>query len=345
MNMKDIKIDTYLIGPNQPVFVIAEVGINHNGSLQLAKKMVMEAKKAGVNCIKFQTHIAEKEMINSKLKPGNLSNKSLWDIIKSCELTEEEETKIADYCKQKKILFMSTPFSIDAVDRLEKIKVKAYKIGSGELTNLPLLQCVAKKAKPVILSTGMSTMHEIKQAVNIFKKNKIPLVLLQTTSTYPSRFDEIKLGLIEKLQKKFSVPVGVSDHSLGIYTAFGAVAKGACIVEKHFTLDTKMQGPDQKFSLTPYELSELVRGCKAVKLALGDTKTILPNEKAILKFARASVVSTKNIKKNEKFSINNISTKRPNTGSIPSKKFYYILGKRAKRAIKANHQLKWEDII
>lgn len=343
--MKNIKIGSHLIGDNYPVFVIAEVGINHNGSFELAKKMVNEAKKAGADCIKFQTHIAEKEMINSKLKPGNLSKKSLWEIIKNCELTEQEEKEISNYCKKIKILFMSTPFSMEAVDRLEKIKVKGYKIGSGELTNLPLLHHIAKTNKPVILSTGMSTMNEISKAVKIFQKNKNPLAVLQTSSTYPSTYDEIKIGLIEKFKKKYSVPIGISDHSIGIYTSLGAVARGASIVEKHFTLDKKMPGPDQNFSLNPDELLELVKGCKAVKLALGDVKTILPNEKQILKFAHASVVSIKPIMKNEKFTIENISTKRPNTGSISAKQFYKILGRKAKKSIKINHQLNRDEIL
>ena len=343
--MKNIKIGAHWIGNNYPVFVIAEVGINHNGSFKLAKKMIEEAKNAGADCIKFQTHIAEKEMINTKLKPGNLSKKSLWEIIKSCELTEREEKEISNFCKKKKILFMSTPFSMEAVDRLEKIKVKGYKIGSGELTNLPLLYHIAKTNKPIILSTGMSTMNEISKAVKIFKKNKNPLALLQTSSTYPSKYNEIKLGLIEKFQKKFLVPIGISDHSIGNYTALGAVAKGASIVEKHFTLDKKMPGPDQNFSLNPNELSELIRGCKAIKSALGDVKTILPNEKQIIKFAHASVVSIKAMQKNEKFTIENISTKRPNTGSISATQFYKILGRKAKKPIKINHQLKWSDMI
>ena len=343
--MKNIKIGAHWIGNNYPVFVIAEVGINHNGSFKLAKKMIEEAKNAGADCIKFQTHIAEKEMINTKLKPGNLSKKSLWEIIKSCELTEREEKEISNFCKKKKILFMSTPFSMEAVDRLEKIKVKGYKIGSGELTNLPLLYHIAKTNKPIILSTGMSTMNEISKAVKIFKKNKNPLALLQTSSTYPSKYNEIKLGLIEKFQKKFLVPIGISDHSIGIYTALGAVAKGASIVEKHFTLDKKMPGPDQNFSLNPNELSELIRGCKAIKSALGDVKTILPNEKQIIKFAHASVVSIKAMQKNEKFTIENIYTKRPNTGSISDTQFYKILGRKAKKPIKINYQLKWSDMI
>lgn len=334
-----------MIGGSNPVFVIAEAGINHNGSFIIAKKMIDAAKKSGVDCIKFQTHISEEEMIKTDIKPGNISKKTLWSIIKNCELTELEEKKIQNYCKERKILFLSTPFSIKAVDRLEKLKIPAYKIGSGELTNIPFLIHIARKKKPVILSTGMSSMKEIKDAVNLFKKFKTPLALLQTTSVYPSDYSDINLGVIEKFQKMFGVPVGISDHSIGIYTALGAVAKGASIVEKHFTLDKNMIGPDQKISLEQQELSELVKGCKAIKLALGNTKEILNKEKPVLKFARESVVSTKNIRKGELFSEENISTKRPATGKIPAKKFYDIINKRAAHKIMINKQLSYTDIL
>lgn len=341
----NIKIVNYLIGSKYPVFVIAEAGINHNGSFKIAKKMVDVAKKAGVQCVKFQTHMTEKEMIRSNITPGNISKKTLWSIIKNCELTEAEEEKIQQYCRNKKILFLSTPFSKDAVDRLEKINIPAYKIGSGELTNIPFLHHIAKTNKPVILSTGMSTISEIREAVSIFKKYHTPLALLQTTSTYPTDYKDVKLGVIEKLQKIFKLPVGVSDHSIGIYTALGAVAKGACIVEKHFTLDKNMPGPDQKLSLEPNELAELVKGCKAVKLALGDTKKILDREKQILKFARESVVAIKEIQKNEKFTDENISTKRPGTGTILAKEYYRLIGRKAKRRIRDDKQISWADVI
>ncbi|HEV2193250.1 MAG TPA: N-acetylneuraminate synthase family protein [Nitrosopumilaceae archaeon] len=340
----NIQISNYLIGPKYPVFVIAEAGINHNGSFKIAKKMVDVAKKAGVQCVKFQTHMTEKEMIRSNITPGNISKKTLWSIIKNCELTEAEEEKIQQYCRNKKILFLSTPFSKDAVDRLEKINIPAYKIGSGELTNIPFLHYIAKTNKPVILSTGMSTISEIREAVSVFNKYHTPLALLQTTSTYPTDYKDVKLGVIEKLYKIFKLPVGVSDHSIGIYTALGAVAKGASIVEKHFTLDKNMPGPDQKLSLEPNELAELVKGCKAVKLALGNTKKILDKEKPILKFARESVVSTKEIQKNEKFTDKNISTKRPGTGPIPARDYFRLIGRRAKRKIQYDTQLSWADV-
>ena len=269
--MNSIRIKNKIIGKNHPVFVIAEAGINHNGSYRIAKKMIDVAKKAGADCVKFQTHITDEEMLKTNIRPGNISKETLWSIIKNCELTEKEESRLNQYCKERKILFLSTPFSISAVERLEKLKIPAYKIGSGELTNLPFLKHIATKGKPVILSTGMSEIKEIKSSVNLFRKFKIPIAILQTTSEYPAKYKDINLGVIEKFEKIFKIPVGLSDHSPGIYTALGAVAKGACIVEKHFTLDKNMSGPDQKISLDPFELTELVKGCKAVKLALGET--------------------------------------------------------------------------
>lgn len=343
--MRDLKINNCLIGKSHPVYVIAEAGINHNGSYTLAKKLVDVAVKSKANCIKFQTHITEKEMIKSNITPGKISKKTLWSIIKNCELTEKEEIKIQKYCKIKKITFLSTPFSIDAVDRLEKIGMPAYKIGSGELTNVPFLEHIAKIGKPVILSTGMSELSEIKSAVKLFKKFKTPLAILQTTSVYPANYSEINLGVIEKYYDIFDVPVGLSDHSIGIYTALGAVAKGACIIEKHITLNKKMPGPDQKISLELQELSELVKGCKAVKLALGSTKKILQNEKPVLQFARESIVSKTKIKKGEKFSEKNLTTKRPATGSIPAKDYFKILGKIASNDIPNDKQLTKRDIL
>jgi N-acetylneuraminate synthase len=343
--LNQIKIGNRIIGENYPVFVIAEAGINHNGSFSIAKKLVNMAKKAGADCFKIQTHITEEEMMKTKILPGKISKKPLWDIIKNCELTEKEELDLKEYCKEKGILFLSTPFSIPAVNRLEKIKMLAYKIGSGELTNLPFLKHIAKTGKPVILSTGMSEMSEIKEAVKLFNKSKTPVAILQTTSEYPCDYKDINLGVIDNYKKLFNMPIGISDHSLGIYTALGAVAKGASIVEKHITLNKKMLGPDQKLSLEINELSELVKGCKAIKLALGSSKKILKNELPVLRFARESIVTIENIPKGEKFTEENLTTKRPNTGEIPAKKFYKVIGKKATKNIQKNKQLKYSDVI
>lgn len=343
--MKEIRIGKQKIGNKHPVFIIAEAGINHNGNYLIAKKLVNMAKKAGASCIKFQTHITEEEMTKTKILPGKISKKPLWDIIKSCELTEKEEVNLRNYCKEEKILFLSTPFSIPAVERLEKIKMPAYKIGSGELTNIPFLERIARTKKPVILSTGMSELKEIIESVKIFQKTKSPLAILQTTSEYPCDYKDVNLGVIDEYKKMFNFPIGISDHSIGIYTALGAVAKGASIVEKHITLDKKMPGPDQKLSLEFNELVELVNGCRAIKSALGNSKTILKKELPVLKFARESVVTIKEIKKGERFSNRNLTTKRPNTGEIPAKKFNKIIGKKAKKNIGKNRQLKYSDVI
>ena len=343
--MNQIKIGTRIISSNHSPFVIAEAGINHNGSLLIAKKLVDMAKKAGADCFKIQTHITEDEMINTKIRPGNISNKTLWSIIKNCELTEKEEIKIQEHCKKRKIIFLSTPFSIPAVDRLEKINISAYKIGSGELTNIPFLNHIAKTRKPVILSTGMSNMNEIKKSVKLFQKLKIPIAILQTTSQYPCDYENINLKVIDSYEKLFNIPVGISDHSLGIYAALGAIARGASIVEKHITLDKKMSGPDQKLSLEYSELSELVKGCNAIKLALGNSKKILKKELPILNFARESIVTKEKISKGEKFTEKNLTTKRPNTGEIPAKEFYKIIGKKSKGDIEKNKQLKKRDIL
>ena len=343
--MNQIKIGTRIISSNHSPFVIAEAGINHNGSLLIAKKLVDMAKKAGADCFKIQTHITEDEMINTKIRPGNISNKTLWSIIKNCELTEKEEIKIQEHCKKRKIIFLSTPFSIPAVDRLEKINISAYKIGSGELTNIPFLNHIAKTRKPVILSTGMSNMNEIKKSVKLFQKLKIPIAILQTTSQYPCDYENINLKVIDSYEKLFKIPVGISDHSLGIYAALGAIARGASIVEKHITLDKKMSGPDQKLSLEYSELSELVKGCNAIKLALGNSKKILKKELPILNFARESIVTKEKISKGEKFTEKNLTTKRPNTGEIPAKEFYKIIGKKSKGDIEKNKQLKKRDIL
>ena len=343
--MNQIKIKNRIISSNNFPFIIAEAGINHNGSLKIAKKLVDMAKKAGADCFKIQTHIIEEEMIKTNIRPGNISKKSLWNIIKNSELTEKDEFKISEYCKKKKIIFLSTPFSIPAIDRLEKINMPAYKIGSGELTNIPFLNHIAKTRKPVILSTGMSNMEEIKKSVKLFQKLKIPIAILQTTSQYPCSYEDINLKVIDNYKKIFKIPVGISDHSLGIYTSLGAVARGASIVEKHITLDKKMSGPDQKLSLEYNELLELVKGCNAIKLALGNSKKILKKELPILNFARESVVTKGKISKGEIFTEKNLTTKRPNTGEIPAKEFYKIIGKKSKGNIEKNKQLKIRDII
>jgi len=341
---KRFKIASRWVGDDYPPLVVAEVGINHNGEFERAKSLVDAAVDSGADVVKFQTHFTENEMIHSDITPGKISSESLFSIIKRCELTADEQMTLKDYAEQRGIIFLSTPFSVEAADFLAKIGVSAFKIGSGEVTNYPFVQHVAKKGKPIILSTGMSTMEEIRPAVNSIRDAGVPLALLQCTSTYPSDYKHVKLGAIATLRREFDVPVGLSDHSIGIYTALGAVALGACILEKHFTVDRNWPGPDQKLSLEPNEFGELVKGARAIFEARGSEKTILKEEKPVIAFARASVVSLRDIKEGELLTEANIWVKRPGTGEIPAKDLPRVLGKQAKRSIGYDKQLRWSDV-
>ncbi len=342
--MKPMKIAEFVIDDAHEVFVIAEVGINHNGQLSLAKEMAMAAKEAGASCVKFQTHIVDKEMIHTDMPPGKISAEPLWDIIKRCSLSAAEERELKEYCDRIGILFLSTPFSREAADQLEKLNVPAFKIGSGELTTLPLIEHIARKGKPLILSTGMAEWHEIAETADLLRQLDVPFALLQCTSSYPSRYEEVRLGAIPIMKQLFGVPVGLSDHSPDAYTAIGAVAVGALIVEKHITLDRKLPGPDQGFSIEPSELRELVRGVRAVKAAMRSDRAIQDVERPVMQFARASVVAIRDIPAGEALSLDNVWVKRPGTGAIPARDFRRVLGRRAKVSLRYDHQLNWNEI-
>jgi len=344
MRQTTIRIGNHLIGDGHSPLVVAEVGINHNGDVNLAKLMVKTAKAAGAQCIKFQTHITAKEMIPTDMTPGRISSEPLWNIIQRCELTEAEEREVKELCDEVGMLFLSTPFSREAADRLEALDVPAYKIGSGEITNLPLIEHVAKKGKPMIVSTGMTEMQEVSETVELIQSYGLPLILLQCTSTYPTAYRDVKLGAIALLRERFGVPVGLSDHSIGIYTALGAVAKGACLLEKHFTISREWPGPDQALSIEPHELRQLVEGADAIYQALGTTKTILAQERPVIGFARASVVVVKPIAAGERLTEENLWVKRPADGEIPARDFNKVVGKIAKIAMAPDHQVKWSEV-
>jgi len=267
----------------------------------------------------------------------------IFDLIKRVELSKADHEKLMNHAKKKGILFLSTPFSKEAVDLLDELGVPAFKIGSGEMTNLPLVEYIASKGKPMIVSMGMSTLAEIKETVDLLKRKKVKFALLHCTSTYPTAYEDINLGFMKKLEKEFSVPIGLSDHSIGIYTALGAVALGACIIEKHFTISRNWPGPDQKVSIEPQELAELVRGVRAIEKALGTSKKVLVAEKPVQAFARESVVALVDIKKGSTIKKNMIWTKRPGTG-IPAKEFNKVLGKKARIDIKKDRLIKWDDL-
>ena len=280
------KIGSRIVNHKNPPLVVPEVGINHEGSIEKAFRLIDSAKKNGAEIIKFQCHITNKEMIKTDDKPGKISKETLWDIIKRCELTIEEEFKIKKYAEKKNLIYLSTPFSREAVDRLMKLKVSAFKIGSGECNNYPLVEYIAKKKFPVILSTGMNNLTSVKQSVDIFKKYKTPLALLHCTSMYPTPYEKVRLGGINELQKSFkNLEVGLSDHSQNIWTCLGAVSVGATILEKHFTISRKWKGPDMPVSIEPIELNNLIVGSNAIWKANGGKKGILKEEIPVIKYA------------------------------------------------------------
>jgi len=342
--MKNIDINNSLIGVDQPPYIIAEVGINHEGDYQKAIELIEAAISAGADCVKFQCHITDKEMIPTDIRPGDISDEPVWDITKRCELTESEERELMEICESRGMTFLSSPFSREAADRLESMNVPAYKIGSGECNNIPLIRHIASFGKPILLSTGMNNLSSISESVRVIESFGVPLILLHCTSMYPTPYKNVRLGGIKELSEKFKVPVGISDHSLGIYTSLGAVALGACVIEKHFTVSRDWPGPDIPISIEPEELSELVIGSRAIYNARGGSKGILIGEQPIIDFAYSSVVSIRKIDAGEVFSEDNLWVKRPGTGEILAAEFDQILGKRAIRVIPTDTQIKRVDV-
>ena len=332
--------DTLTISDKNEPFIIAEAGINHDGKFEKAIELVDLAIDSGASAIKFQTHITDKEMIPTDMKPGNISEESLWDIIDRCVLDNEQERSLFDYAREKGILFFSTPFSREGADRLNELGVELYKIGSGECNNLPLLNHVANFKKPMILSTGMNDISSIKDSVETILSHGVPLALLHCTSIYPAPPETMRLGAITHLKDQFpDLEIGLSDHSLGISVALGSVAVGANIVEKHFTKSREWPGPDNPFSIEPKELKNLVDWSKEIWMARGGKKDILDDEKPVIDFAYACVVAIKDIDKGEALSLDNIWVKRPGTGEIFAKDFENVLGKVATVNISENTQL------
>jgi len=337
--MKDFKLGARRIGKDEPPLVIPEVGINHEGDVRKALQMVDAAAKAGAECVKFQCHITEAEMIPTDMKPGKISEERLWDIIKRCELTEAEERRVKATCEEKGLLYLCTPFSREAADRLETLDVAGFKIGSGECNNLPLLRHVARKGRPIILSTGMNDLASVARSVRIIQEEKCPLMLMHCTSAYPTPYDQVRLHALEELQEAFGLPVGLSDHSVGIYTCLGAVALGAAALEKHFTVTRSWPGPDVPISIEPVELKELIKGSRAIWEARGGRKDIRPIEQPVIDFAYACVVAVRPIRKGERLSLDNVWVKRPGTGPIKACDLDKVLGRTAALNLPENTQI------
>ena len=337
-----IKIGNRKIGPDFKPLVIFELGINHNGSLELAKRIVDAAVKAGAEIIKHQTHIAEDEMSleAKKIIPMN-ANKNIFDLIEECSLNEKEELELKKYIEKKKIIFLSTPFSRKAVDRLIKFKVKAFKIGSGECNNYPLVDYIASFGRPIIISTGMNDINSIKKVVNILKKRKVEYAILHATNLYPTKHSEVRLNALTQLKEIFTnTVIGLSDHTGDNYTSFAAVAMGASIIEKHFIDKSSRKGPDISASVNTEQMSDLLKGVKLIHEAMpGGVKPIL-REKKTAKFAFASVVSNIDLKKNQILNKNNIWVRRPGNGDFKAFEYYSLLGRKIKKNIKKNTQIK-----
>jgi N-acetylneuraminate synthase len=344
--MKYFKLGSITINDFTPPLIIAEIGINHNGNLNEAIKIADRAIKSGADIIKHQTHVVSDEMALSakKISPGN-SNKSIYEIIEKCSLNEEDEFKLMNFVKNKKKIFISTPFSRAAVDRLIKFKVPGFKIGSGECNNYPLVEYIAKKKKPIILSTGMNDYKSIDKSVQIFKKFKTNFALMHCTNLYPTPNHLTRLECVRDMKKRYkSVIIGYSDHTTDNSAALGAVALGAQIIERHFTYSKKVRGPDISCSMDGEDLKSLKESSKKIFIGLKGKKKAIAEEKPTINFAFASVAAIQDIKKGEKFTEKNIFTIRPLNGFYKVKDYKKLLGKIAKRDIYLGNQLKKKDV-
>lgn len=341
-----IEISGRKIGYDHDPVVIAEIGINHEGSLATAFEMVDAAHSAGAEIVKHQTHVVEDEMSGAakKVIPGN-ADVSIYEIMERCALSEKDEIRLKEYVESKGMIFISTPFSRAAGDRLRKMNVPAYKIGSGECNNYPLLEHIAGFGKPIILSTGMNTIESIRTAVEIFRKNKVSYALLHCTNIYPTPPHLVRLAAMVQLENEFpDAVVGLSDHTTDNLACLGAVALGASILERHFTDRMDRPGPDIVCSMDPKAMKELIDGSKILKQERGGIKGPVKEEQPTIDFAYASVVTIKSIKKGELFTKENIWVKRPGTGEILAVDFNNILGKKASSDLANDYMLKRTDI-
>ena len=340
-----IEIAGRRIGQDFPPLVIAEIGINHKGSLAVAKKMVDAAKRAGVEVVKHQTHIVEDEMTAAAriVIPGN-ATESIYEIMERCALNESDERELKNYVERKGMIFISTPFSRAAAERLKKMDLPAYKIGSGECNNYPLLEHIATFGKPIILSTGMNTIASVQKAVAIFDKHNIPVALLHTTNLYPTPIHLVRYGAMAQLHEAFPDKVfGLSDHTLNNNACLGAVALGASILERHFTDHMQRTGPDIVCSMDEKTTSELIVSSNEIWQMRGGIKVPAQEEQVTIDFAFATVCTIATIKKGEVLTQDNIWVKRPGTGKILAAHYNEVLGKIANREIENDEQLDFSD--
>jgi len=330
-------------------FIIAEAGVNHNGDIDIAKQLVDKAYESGADAIKFQTFKAEnlvtKNAPKAEYQKSTTGDGNQFEMLKKLELSKKDHIVLKKYCEEKGIIFISTPFDFESVDLLEKIDVPLYKVGSGDLTNLPLLKYIASKNKPIILSTGMANLGEVEEAINtIYETGNNKLILLHCTSNYPTAYEDVNLRAMLTMQEAFKLPVGYSDHTIGIEVPIAAVTLGAKVIEKHFTLDRKMEGPDHRASLEPNQLKLMVKSIRNIEKAMGDgIKRCSKSEENTKSVARKSIVAGRDINKGEVITIKDISFKRPEFGLKP-KYINLIIDKKARRNIKENEFITFDDI-
>ena len=333
---------------NKRIFIIAEAGVNHNGKIRFAKNLIKEAAKSGADAVKFQTFKAETLVTKNakkakyQISKGDKNNKQ-YQMLKELELTEKMHVECVKECKKNNILFMSSPFDISSVNFLLKLNLKIFKIPSGEITNLPLLKHIGSLNKKLILSTGMSNLKEIKEAIKTLIKygtKKQKITVLHCNSDYPSPFKDLNLRVINFLHDKLKLDIGYSDHSIGIEVPIAVAALGGTVIEKHFTLNKNMKGPDHSTSIEPAEFKMMVNKIRNIEIAMGQSKKIVTNsEKKNIKIVRKSIYASQQINKNELFSYKNLSILRPNLGISPMK-IDNLIGKKSKYNFKTGHLIK-----
>lgn len=330
-----------LLNISNPPFIIAEIADNHSGSLEVAKRLALEARIAGAHIAKFQYHLPDIEMVPHSIE---MWDGDLYSILKRNLLGQSEHKALKEYCEEIGIKYLCTPFCIEASDRLEELGVEAFKVGSGEMQNLPMIRHIARKRKLMIISTGMSTLEEVDETVRIVKEERCPFVLMYCVSEYPPAYSDINLGLLRIYRERFNCEVGLSDHSPTIWTAIASVALGARLIEKHFTLNKNLSGPDHFISLVSNELSELCISTKRVWEALGVEKRISDRELIVRDWAYHSLVLKRDLKAGELLLEQDVAIRRPGSG-IPAKYFGEYIGRRLKLSLRRDTILQSEYFL
>jgi len=341
--MQTVTIAGREVGPGQPALVVAEIGNNHDGSVGQAKKLIEAAAEAGADAVKFQTHIADAEMVPDGSPPPPHFPEDRYQLTKRMSLSIDVHRECKALAQEKGVIFMASPFSTTAIDLLTEVGTSAFKVGSGEITNLPFLDHMARQGQPILVSSGMTTLAELDEAVETIRQHNDQVIVMQCTSAYPCPYDRVNLPAIAMLSQRYGCPTGISDHTPTTYTAFAGVALGACVVEKHFTLSKRLYGPDHQASLEPEELAGMVEGIRAVEAAM---LTVDKNDISAFEGGRntfqKSIVSAAAIPKGTPVTAEMLTTKRPGTGMAP-KLLNSLVGQAATRDIPANELVKPED--